>query len=78
MNECYEITACMDYSLYGKITYVLPEFEVKIIDTDFSEDVNLKFLVKSDLVDKLFEGLIDISNGQILLSKSDEKFADFA
>ena len=47
-------------------------------ETDFSEDVNLKFLVKSDLVDKLFEKLIDISNGQILLSKSDEKFADFA
>ena len=78
MRECYEVVATMDYSIYGKITYIIPDFDVKIVDTEFTDDVKLKVLVKSELVDKLYEKLIDVSNGQIILSKSDEQYADFA
>ena len=78
MCECFEIIATMDYSLYGKIIYVIPDFEVKIIATDFLDDVKLKFLVKIEQFDKLNEKLTDISNGQILFTKSDGIFADFA
>lgn len=78
MCSCFEITAAMDYSLYGKISNILPDFEVKILDTDFSENVKLKFIVRSELCDALFEKLTDISNGQIILKKSAEQFADFS
>ena len=47
MCECREVKAVCDYSLYGKISYVLPEFEVKILDTVFENDVTVKMLVKS-------------------------------
>lgn len=78
MCNCYEITAEMDYNLYGKVTYVLPDFEIKMLSNDFSDNVKIKFLVKSELCDKLTDKLTDISNGQIVLSKSDEIYADFS
>lgn len=78
MCECFEVTAEMDYSIYGKITYVIPEFEVKITATDFSDEVQMKFLVKTSFLESLSEKLTDISNGQIKLTKSEKIFADFA
>jgi len=77
MYECFEVVAQMDYCLFGKINYIIPDFEVKIIDTDFSDEVKLTFLVKETLADKLFEKLIDVSNGQINFIKSDLKFSHF-
>ncbi len=78
MCSCFEITAVMDYGIYGKISYTLPEFEVKLVSSDFSSDVTVRFLIKSEFCDSLTEKLTDISNGQIVLSKSDETYADFA
>ena len=78
MCSCFEITAKMDYNLYGKVTYILPDFEVKILDTDFSDSVTIKFLIKSELMDKLYEDITNLSNGQICLLKSDNMYADFS
>ncbi len=77
MQDCYEISFKTDYNLYGKITYFLPEFEVKMLQTDFSDEIFIKFLVKAELCKNLEEKLIDISNGQIILSKSEKICADF-
>ncbi len=78
MRDCYSVTAKMDYNLYGKINYIIPEFSVKMLDTDFSDEVTMTFLVKSEVLNSLWDKFIDISNGQISLSKSDEMTADFA
>ncbi|MFA5658687.1 MAG: YigZ family protein [Oscillospiraceae bacterium] len=78
MCSCFEISAVMDYSLYKKVTYVLSDFDIKIVGTDFSTEVKLKLLVKAESCDSLIEKLTDISCGQIILSKSDELYADFA
>ena len=67
-----------EYTLYGKIAYILPEFEVKIIDTEFSENVIIKMLVRSEYVTGLEEKLIDIANGNITFVKGDETAGDFA
>lgn len=78
MCSCYKLDFSIDYNLYGKISYVLPEFSVKILNTDFGTDVNVSLLVKSELLIPLSDKLTDITNGQISLYKSDELFEDFA
>ena len=78
MCSCYKLDFSIDYNLYGKILYVLPEFSVKILNTDFGTDVNVSLLVKSELLIPLSDKLTDITNGQISLYKSDELFEDFA
>lgn len=78
MCRCYPIDITVDYNLYGKISYILPEFETKLLDTVFASDVTVKLLVKSGLAEKLKEKLIDITNGNILIEQNNECFENFA
>lgn len=78
MCEAYELTLTLDYSLYDKINYVLPDFEIKILATDYAEKVKITLLVKEELADNLCDKLVDITNGNIEISKSDKIYADFA
>lgn len=78
MCRCFPIDVTVDYNLYGKINYVLSEFEVKLLDTVFASDVTLKMLVKINFIEKLKEKLTDITNGNILIEQFDECFENFA
>ena len=78
MCECYEITVTCDYSFYGKLTYVVPEFEVKIQNEDFSDEVKVTMLVKSDKVQALKDKLVDLSNGTVTMDEVTNLWADFA
>jgi len=78
MCECYEVEAECDYSLYGKISHVLPEFEVKVLDTLYENNVRVKMLVKAHLFSALCEKLTDLCNGHIKLEHSEITNDDFA
>lgn len=78
MCTAYPVKITVDYDLYGKISYVLPEFEVKITDTDFGADVTVSLLVKKASAEKLKLKLTDITNGRLNFVQSEEIFADFA
>ena len=78
MCNCFELILITDYNLYGKIDYLLSDFEVKVISTNFTDEVTLKLLVKSEQAENLITKLIDLTNGKIEILKSEEKFADFA
>lgn len=78
MCRCFPIDVTVDYNLYGKINYILPEFEVKILDTLFASDVTIKMLVKLDFINELKKELTDITNGNILIEQFDECFENFA
>ena len=77
MYECFEVTLKFDYSLYGKIEYSLPEFDIKMLSDEFSDSVTLTLLVKSDMYQKLEDKLYDITNGKISISRSELKYGDF-
>ena len=78
MRSCFPFTVRCSYDLYGKINYILPEFEVKLLNTDFGADVGIELLCRTPLADDLEKKLIDTSNGRIELCKGDEEFRDFA
>ncbi len=78
MCLCRPVTVTADYNLYGKISYALPEFEVKILDTDYAENVTVKMLVKKDFIRPLIEKLTDITNGNVLIVQGDEYYDNFA
>ncbi len=77
MYECFEVTLEFAYSLYGKIEYSLPEFDIKMISDEFSNNVTIKMLVKSEMYEKMKEKLLDITNGKIAITKSELKYGDF-
>ena len=78
MCEAYRLEVKCDYSLYGKISYFLPDFEVKVLDTLFENEVTILLLVKERFLKSLKEKLIDAANGSIALSQSEIFYADFA
>lgn len=78
MRLCYRVTVTSDYNLYGKISYVLPEFGVKLLDTDYAENVTVNMLVKKDILKPLTEKLTDITNGNISIVHGDEYYDDFS
>lgn len=78
MCLCRSVEVTADYSLFGKISYALPEFEVKLLDTVYAENVTIKMLVKKDFIEPLVKKLTDITNGNICFVQSDERYDNFA
>lgn len=78
MCRCSELTVKCDYSLYGKLAYIFPEFGVKITDEIFADEVSITMLVKENLAQKLKEKLIDVANGRVDISEVTDLWYDFA
>ena len=78
MHECSRFEFSCDYNMYGKISYVLPDFQVIKEKEDFADVVNISVLVKAELCKAFREKITDISNGQIDLSEEPNLEADFA
>ncbi len=78
MCVCRPVTIAVDYNLYGKICYTFPEFEVKVLDTLYTENVTVKALVKKDLAEQFVQKLTDITNGNVSIVQSDECCENFA
>lgn len=78
MCSCYELIITMNYNLYGKASYVFPQYEVKVLNIEFGADVKINLLVKSENADSFEKELVEITNGRIEITRSFEKFADFA
>ncbi len=78
MCRCSQLTVTCDYSLYGKLAYVFPEFGVKITDESFADSVSVTMLVKENMAEKLKLKLTDISNGKVVLSEITDLWEDFA
>lgn len=78
MFSCYSVKLTMDYDLYGKVNYVLPEFEIKQTGSDFGNKVILNLNVKDELYDSFIKKLTDITNGKIVIEKLEELYDDFS
>ncbi len=78
MHECSRFEFSCDYNMYGKVSYVLPDFEVIKEKEDFADVVNISVLVKSELCKAFIDKITDISNGQISLSEEPNLEADFS
>jgi uncharacterized YigZ family protein len=76
--RCSKITVRCDYTLYGRLTQLLPQFEVKTAAENFAENVTLELLVKSALADSFKAALTDAANGKIELEETTNLEEDFA
>lgn len=76
--ECSLIKAVTDYNMYSKLSFILPKYEVKMLEELFEENVKLSFYVKKELCDELKKELIDLTNGKIEIDEEKGLTADFA
>ena len=78
MCECYRISFSMDYNLYSKVAYFLPQYEVKELSSKFEDNIFLDLLVKEEHFEPLKAKLTDVSNGKIEIEESEKLFEDFS
>ena len=78
MCRCARVRLTVDYSLYGKISYVLPNYNIITVSSDFGDTVRLELLVLDEYKDAFHKDLINISNGNIGIEYLEELFEDFS
>lgn len=78
MCLCRRIRITADYAMYGKISYILPEYETMTVNSDFGTNITLEILVLSEKLDGLKAKLIEITNGTIKITECEELYEDFS
>ena len=77
MYKCSELILSLSYDLYGKITYIFSDYEIKQINSDYSDGVKITARVKSELEKPFCNKLTDITFGKIKINKTAEIYDDF-
>ena len=57
MRLCHRLQITADYGMYGKISYILPNFSTITESSDFGSDVTLEILVLSEKLESLTKEL---------------------
>lgn len=75
MAPCKIMTVSVNYSFYDRMNILLADSGANVIESDFSDVVNIKFSIKADNKDVLADKLTQQSNGKYSLKEIGEKFA---
>ena len=78
MCLCHRLKISADYGMYGKISYLLPNFETITVTSDFGSDVTLEILVLTEKLEALKNELIEATNGSVNITDCGELFEDFS
>ncbi len=78
MCLCHRLKITADYGMYGKISYLLPNYETITVNSDFGGDVTLEILVLSEKLDALTKELVEVTNGSVNIEDCGELFEDFS
>lgn len=65
MSVCHQLKLEFDYTLYGKISYIMPNYNIQTISSDFSDKVVLDIAIRYDRLEKFKKELTEITNGQV-------------
>ena len=78
MCLCHRLKITADYGMYGKISYLLPNFDTIAVNSDFGSDVTLEILVLSEKLESLKNELTEATNGSVDITDCGELFEDFS
>lgn len=78
MRLCHRLQITADYGMYGKISYILPNFNTITESSDFGSDVTLEILVLSEKLESLTKELTEVTNGAVMIKDLCELYGDFS
>ena len=78
MCMCHRLKITADYGMYGKISYLLPNYDTITVNSDFGSDVTLEILVMLEKLDALKKELVEVTNGSVNIEDCEELFEDFS
>ncbi len=75
MAPCKIMKVSVNYSFYDRMNILLADSGANVIESNFSDVVNIKFSIKADNKDVLADKLTQQSNGKYSLKEIGEEFA---
>ena len=75
--EAYRVRLSAEYGMYGKVSYLLPEYGVMDAGSDFGEQVSLLFDIRTDRFSALSARLTELFGGDPGLEVLETHFAVF-
>ena len=78
MCLCRRLKIKTDYGMYGKISYILPNYDTITVNSDFGTEVTLEILVLSEKKNVLLKDITEITNGSVDVDELEELFEDFS
>lgn len=77
MAEAKLLELRVGYSMYGKLNYLLPDYEVKLLESDFGVEVALRLLMKATVFPAFEKAFRELTNGQSAIHVLGERFDFF-
>ncbi len=77
MRECLLLELPCDYGFYGKAAGLIPECGGVVDDTQFLEQVTLRFHLEPQLLPALEKKLADSSSGRVSVKQAGQRFFPF-
>ncbi len=75
MSLCASVKVVTDYNFYGKLSSLIPECDGTIEDTQFTDCVEVTFLIPKEKVDGFSKKLTDAGNGKYKCEIVSERYA---
>ena len=76
MRPAFGVELDTDYSLYGKIAYILPKYHIRQQQNDFGVSVRMRFVMAAELFEVFRAELTDLTNGAVFPYVQEELYAD--
>ena len=63
MTPCTRLSLDMDYGWYGKVSYILPQYNILVEESSFTDRVSMTLLIKSSRKEKFQADLVELATG---------------
>jgi uncharacterized YigZ family protein len=76
MSWCGVLEMQMDYSLYGRIANLLPNYRAQVLESDFGALVRLRVLIKQSLIERFRKELCELTSDLVTAEMVEEQYAE--
>ena len=78
MAEAVKLAVTVDYGLYGRLAQVFADFDARVEDERFADNVRIFLHIRAENSQKLTDKLVDVCNGAVSVEEIEKLNFDFA
>lgn len=78
MAEAVKLAVTVDYGLYGRLAQVFADFDARVEDERFADNVRIVLHIRAENSQKLTDKLVDVCNGAVSVEEIENLNFDFA
>ena len=78
MAEAVKLAVTVDYGLYGRLAQVFADFDARVEDEQFADNVRIVIHIRAENSQKLTDKLVDVCNGAVSVEEIEKLNFDFA